>query len=218
MAGAQSAQVPVDICNAALGKVGGKFITSITGGDPSNEALQCSNCYYDKVDELLEANDWSFARNIVNLAQLSVTLPYNPGNGSLNIVYAKPQDFIKTRYKSSRWAQLKVSGVYLLSDTANLGIWYTYRNLVVNTYSPKFKVALAALVASEIAFALTNSAKKADLLLKEYEEIKLPEAISSDSQQGDAPHAIQDEWDLARMAGSVALAGVPGQNVWYPVN
>lgn len=213
MSRSSSAQVPVDICNLALGKLGSKFITSITGGDSSNEALQCSNCYYDKVDEILGAAPWNFAQNMVNLAQLNITPPF----GNLNIVYAIPTDCVKVNYKNVI-APVKIVGSQIITNATSLGIKYTFRNYNVSTYFPQFKTALACLIAAEICFALTNSVKKAEGLMDEYNEIKLPEAISSDAQQGTPDPVIANEWDNARMVGYPALAGFSGMNVWYPVN
>ena len=217
MANGTSAQVPVDICNGALGKLGAKFITSITGGDPSNEALQCANCYYDKVDEILGKMPWSFAQSIVNLGQVSgVTVPF----GDLTNVFAKPSDCIKINYKNV-WDRVKIIGPYLYTSANTLGIKYTFRNYNVATYFPEFKAALQGLIAAEICFAITNSAKKAADLRDVYDEILLPEAMSSDSQQGSPEPAIANEWDNARMIGSPTLGGPGGNNqqwVWYPIN
>lgn len=218
MAGATSATSPVDICNGALQMLGAKFISSITGGDSSQEATQCAQCYYDMVDEVLAENDWSFARKRAVLNQLNVTLPYIPFNSQVSIVYAYPSDFIKAWKKSSQWAKVQLLGPYIISDNTGLGIQYTFKNYNVATYFPKFKTALMTRVAAQIAFSITNSVKKAADIRQQYVEIDLPTACAEDSQQGDAPTARQDEWESSMFtSGSVALVGVSGQGVWFPI-
>jgi hypothetical protein len=217
MSGSSSAQVPVDICNLALGKLGSKFITSLTGGDTSNEALQCQNVYYDKVDELLGKCPWSFAQSMVLLAQVTNVVP---AFGNLNNVFAKPSDCIKVNYKNVLDC-VKIVGPYLYTSALNLGIKYTFRNYNVATYFPEFKVALACLIAADICFPLTNSVKKAEALMQEYNEVKLPEAISSDSQQGSPDPVVANEWDNARRIGNPALIGPSAANaqwIWYPID
>jgi hypothetical protein len=219
LANGTSSQVPVDICNGALILLGAnKIITSITGGDTSTEATQCAQVYYDIVDECLGDNDWSFARKRVLLSQLNVSLPYIPDNSQLSIVYSYPPDYIKAWRKSSRWARMKLLGAYIISDTVNLGIEYTYKNYIVSSYYSKFKMALQVRLASQLAFSISNSVKKAAELRKQYEEIELPAACSEDGQQGDPGDPIQDEWENSRLMGDVTLAGVSGQDVWFPIS
>lgn len=220
MSGTTDSQAVLDICNLALGKIGSKFtITSITGGDSSAEAAQCGLVYYDKLYEVLEGAPFTFAQKRAMLATVGGA-DGTPAwtNDRMTIVYAKPSDFIKANYKNLRWARMKLEGPYILSDSTGLGIKYTFKNTTVSTYTPKFKAALVCRIAAEICFPLTESLKKAEALLKEYEEIRLPEAISSDSQQGQPDGVIADQWEMARMVGDVALVGQSGQDVWFPVN
>lgn len=213
--GVASASSPLDICNLALGKVGSKTISSITGGDSSAEAAACANVFYDMVDEFLVEEPWSFAQKRFNVATTAIVQAWTTDN--MIYTYSKPSDYLKLTYKNVRYARVKVEGPYILSDTAGLGIKYTFKNYIISQWFPKAKTALSTRIAAEICFSLTNSVKKSSDLREQYEEIDLPGAISSDSQQGTPDPAIADEWDNARMVGYPALAG-QGSGVWFPIN
>lgn len=62
---------PVDICNAALTKLGVSLIVSLS--DTSTQGLACNAIYPIARDALLRSHPWNFARVWVNLALLSTT-------------------------------------------------------------------------------------------------------------------------------------------------
>ena len=74
-------------------------------------------------------------------------------------------------------------------------------------FSSEFTVALADKLAADAAFMITNSTTKAIALMKKFEEITLPGAMSEDSQT-QTPQSVDDnDWILAKYAGEPAISG-----------
>lgn len=140
----------------------------------------------------------------------------------MDTAYLVPSGLLKINFISDPTARYSVENLLvaetatqvILSDTRGLKIIYTYQNTDLRTYYPMSLEALATRLAHEICFNLTESKSKQDALLEEYEKVRLPRAISSDSQQGSPPQAIQNEWENSRLSGSNVL--FPGSGVWHP--
>lgn len=132
-------------------------------------------------------------------------------------VYTLPTDFLKLNFTSDASALIRLEGGSMLSDTAFLKILYTYSCDDPTLYFPKFVEALACKLAHELCFKITESRNKAADLLTEYQEVVLPAACASDSQQGSAVEPMADEWLNARLAGSTPFPyQQPGRATWYP--
>ena len=116
------------------------------------------------------------------------------------VVYYKPTDMLEITGVNNSNALVSLEGTRILSDVDDLNIKYTYQNDDPDTYPAKFKTALATRLAAEIAYNITNNRSQADMLMKVYEGIELPQAMSSDSVQGTAEELKQDEWLDARLA------------------
>jgi hypothetical protein len=203
----------ISIANQALLRVGAKRISSFSEG--TAEANAINDVYDDIRDEFLSEAQWTFAQKRATLATI-VGTPLTV-NDEMSVIYAKPADFIKLNYISDSSATVKVEGDRILSNTAGLKILYTYRNDDPSTYYPMSQRALVARLAAEICFALTESATKTEALVKDYEGIALPKAVSSDAQQGTPIQPIQDEWLNARFMGGNAMVAPPGSQTWHPV-
>ncbi len=132
-------------------------------------------------------------------------------------VYYKPSDFVALNFVSVKTATYRIEEQGILSDTPDLKIIYTYNNTTTTTYPSPFTIALATRLAAEICFDLTNDAKKARDLLEDYELVKLPKAMSFDSQQGTPLGMIQDEWEDARKQGSSSI-GIRSWDGWFPTS
>lgn len=137
---------------------------------------------------------------------------------SADVVYYLPTDFLKLNMVSDKDALVKLEGTRLLSDSEELKISYTYQNDTPSYYSADFRVALATRIAAEICYTITNSANKAESLLQKYEQVDLPKAMSSDSQQGTPTAVMQDEWENAMQAGSSGIKGRTTDATWHPVS
>lgn len=207
----------VGVANLALAKIGSKFISSFN--DPLTEAKVINKVYDFVRDEFLCDHPWSFALTRVQLNQLAVTIPMT--SDGVSVAYQVPADFLKAYMISDPSATYKletINGVrVILSDTTGLQMVYVYRNDNPATYFGQALTAFATRLAAEIAFNLTNATKKSEALRKLYNEIELPKAQASDSQQGSPVQAIQDEWEQGRFLAGNGLIARPGYQTWTPV-
>lgn len=131
------------------------------------------------------------------------------------VVYQKPTDLVKVNKKSDPNARLHIEQDKIISSVENLKIKYTYRNVTVSQYPPKFVNALATRLAAEICFTVTNSTTKVEGLMKIYNDIDLPQAMAVDSTEGTPDEAVQDEWLDAMRTGGQRVATVG--DTWHPV-
>jgi hypothetical protein len=134
----------------------------------------------------------------------------------VSVIYYRPTDFLKLNFVSDQDALIKLEGSRILSDTEDLKILYTYKNDDPSTYFPQFVTALETRLAAEICFNLVESANKAQALFTEYEKIRLPRAMSADSQQGTPMEARQDDWENARFGAGNKIK--PNSQTWHPWN
>ena len=207
------AQSKIRIWNMAIYKVTGKEVTSDSEDSVSQRV--CSVFWDDILNEVLAEAPWTFAQKRAALALLAQDPVFN--DDDMRFVYAKPSDFIKVNFINNPSATWKVEGDQILSNWSPLKIIYTARIDDPSKYFPLFTSALATRLAAEIAPKLSESKTMKKDLLKEYEEIRLPRAISGDSQQGSPQQPIQDEWEISRFTDSGALVAQPGSQTWHPV-
>jgi len=209
------------LSNLALQMIGSNRIASFT--EDSREARAITTIYDDARQEILCENPWTFAQKRVYLNQVLVTLPsniYSQWDGII-VAYAVPDDLLKANYISQFNATHKfevISGVkYILSDTLNLGLIYTYDCDDPTMYFPKFTAAFATLLAAKLCFNLSESRNKSADLYTQYEEKDLPAACAADSQQGSPVQPVMDEWEQARLSGGTPFIIQPGSQTWgYP--
>jgi len=140
----------------------------------------------------------TFATDLTSLYWVATETIADLDDGA-TVIYIKPSDWLELTGVSDSNALVLLEGARILSDTEDLKVKYTYQNDDPDTYSPQFKTALATRLAAEIAYNITNNRNTADMLLKVYEGIALPQAMSSDSVQGTAEEVTQDEWENARI-------------------
>ena len=178
-------QGEIEICNQAIAKVGGKRINSFSDG--TDEANLSEAFYASTRDQVLEAADWSFAR----VRHMISPLLEVPVSGYTH-AYQKPKDVLKVRnvYTSSRGdveiRDWDVEGETIVVNGPSLGsIWTRSTQRIINPpqFSPLFIAALAARLAAEFAIPIAQSRALRRDMWSEYEQ-KLPDATSSDGQQG----------------------------------
>jgi hypothetical protein len=204
------------VANLALQKIKAKRLISSLN-ETSPEANAINTCYDIVRDELLEENPWSFATKRFALAQL-VETPVFTDDGC-KYSYSLPNDFLVVAAISDRFALWKIEAnangeKRLVSDSRSLKIKYIFRNDNPATYTAKFLKAFSTKLAHELCFHITEAAKYAESLYKQY-EVELVSAISKDSQSGSPDQVIQDAADRARYIGAPAL-DEPG-TTWWPV-
>ncbi len=203
----------VIICNKAFNLIRAKRISALT--DDTVEARLCNDIYPLTLETILMEHPWSFAQKRADLAVVDETPAFT--DDFMTIVYQKPSDMLKVNFVNNRAAIFKVEGNKILSDTSDLAIKYTYINDIPQEYNSDFITAFAYLLASEMAFTLTNSRSLAEDMVKMYEGIKLPKAMSADSQQGTPQEPMQSEWLTSRVSGvSSGISGATSWDTWYP--
>lgn len=185
----------VAMCNAALTKVGGNNILSLT--EETEEARQCNSRYKEVMDFLLEAHPWNFATHRATLTPLTTDpdheweyqylLPTNPYCISVRSVY---NDY-----------PYAVEGRYILCNYTPISITYTKRITDVNMLSPLFRELFALKLASELAYPIAGSTTKGDALLAEFGQM-LRLARSRDSMEGTPDNFRNGSWTNNRGAKS----------------
>lgn len=183
-------QGDVAICNRALGKVGGTRITDFQDG--SAESNLCLDNYTAIRDEVTSASDWSFARirhRLSPLADKPIGYEY---------AYAIPANVLVVREvfrDEDARDQLTTWDVETNDDDQSLivanpagnqpFIWTRSTRIVEDParFSPLYVAALIARLAAEFAIPIAQSGALMRALWREY-EMKLPDATSSDGQQG----------------------------------
>lgn len=158
----------VDICNIALAHIGAEsLVTSIDPPDGSAEAGYCATFYPIARRAALEANNWSFARTRVQLAEVT-----NPSETWL-YAYAVPAGCIKPRrviplsttqtselydwnasdgvLDESGSSNFEVEGDIILTNEPEAWLIYTIDVTNTSKFSPMFTTALGMLLAGYLA-------------------------------------------------------------------
>ena len=184
----------VDICNRALNSLGVKQrITSLN--EDTEVARKCNLVIDDLIDEVLRAYNWNCATERAALARSSsapvfdyaykYALPAGPDPAyCLRVIKIKDED------EFSDW---KVEGRFLLTDESTCSILYIKRVTDINELDVLCKSAIAARLAAEIAFTLTNSNSLQESMWNLYAG-KLQEASEIDAQEGTAGKYESESW------------------------
>jgi len=188
------ANTKTSICNQALRLLGATRITDIT--DAVEQARILNDVYDAILDEVLVGHPWNFAIKRIDLgAELDETPEFGythafqlPGD-CLRIVKMEDDDAIFVRESDQ-----------LLTDEEVAKIQYIARITDATLYTPFFVSVLAARLASEIAYPITNSATASESMYKLYLS-KLRTAKSVDAQEGSGQKLENLSWEEARGGG-----------------
>lgn len=167
----------VEICNAALIKLGNENTISAIGED-GREGETCELMYPQVRDLLLSSHPWNFAMARKTLSADSSTPAFEYSNA-----FQLPGDYlraIKLYNTDERW---KVEGTLLLTDAATANLIYVSKETNTGKFSPLFVEALSTRLAAEMAEVITGSRARAESLMAEAHK-KLREAKTRDGQEG----------------------------------
>lgn len=166
-----------EICNLALGWVGGEQVTDITT-DTSDEAVLCNANFAPLRKAVLMEREWTFAVSRINLDTPSVTVPVYGFDNAFDIPTSSPEvlrvlqvsradtDVVSGgptersgigigRHTAVEWlregSQIMVNGAADIYCRVIIDITDTTK------FSPVFDQALAARLAMEFAIPLTGS-------------------------------------------------------------
>lgn len=186
----------VEICNSALVKVGAARIASLS--DDTKAAKLC-NEQYDKLrKKLIRAHPWNFAIARVALAQNGNTPVYD-----FTYEYAIPSDVLRVLdtdlTEGAEWVieTNSASDRVLLTDYETIKIQYLKNVTDTTIFSPDFEEALSFLLASDLAYSLTNSRALGITLYNAY-KAEIAEARSFDAQEGSRNMVEANEWTDVR--------------------
>ena len=177
----------VGMANAALTKIGGNAILSLT--EETEEARQCNTRFDDIMDLVLQSHPWNFAQHRATLVPLTDSpdhewdyqflLPTNPYCLRVNEVYNNPN--------------YKVEGRKLLCNDSSVSITYTKRIVDVNDLSAMFRECFALYLASELAYPIAGSSSKGESLLVQFNALIRP-TRSIDGQEGTPENFKTGTW------------------------
>jgi hypothetical protein len=184
---------PVDVCNIALKRLGADAIVDFSEG--SSRASLCSQIYQTTVDRILREFEWNFAQFRVTLAQRAdvpafgyqhmyslPTVPY-----CVKVNETDPSDAEYDVENSADVAGV-VQGKVLVTDENQMRIRYTGRIVDVTQWDSSFTDAVAADLAVQMAYPLTENAGLAKEMTS-WAANSLQHARSVDSQEGSTKQA-----------------------------
>jgi len=191
----------VDICNAALIRVGDKTISALSASG-NREARLCFLRYPMVRDALVSAHPWNFAQKRDRLARLSAAPTFD-----YSYAYQLPADCLRVIGIDDTISDWRVEGRTVVTDLSEVYALYLAKITDTTLMPPYFVDALGLALAVELAYALKPSASFVEGLIKE-RELKLARARAMDAQEG-YPERLEheDDWlNSRRTSGTVRYA------------
>ena len=173
-----------DICNNAIGRIGAQRIMDIDD-QASKSARICKNAYELSLRELLRMAPWNFAKDRVQLAELTTPPVFGWAKQ-----FQLPTDYIRlVKFNDIGASQdepsqfFEIEGKKLLTNEDTARIEYIKFVDDPNIYDSLFSEALVVLLASKIAVPIRQDEDLATKLLVEFRTIKLPTARTTDGNE-----------------------------------
>lgn len=187
-----STHTDLDLCNAALVKLGALPIASLNDADAA--ASVCRTLYAVVTEGALTSHPWSFT-----LRRASLALLEGRPLADFQRRFALPADFLRALYVDDRGASPRyaVLGSELHADSTTVVLTYQYRS-PESSFPPFFRTALIARLAAELCLPLTESTSRAETLDR-LAERELERAWAIDRSQ-ETPPLIGDD-TLIRVRG-----------------
>jgi hypothetical protein len=183
----------VDICNKALVLLGADQIASLT--EDSEEARLVAAQFDTARDTVLRAYPWNCAMTRQALAQ-DATAPIS-GYAAQFQLPSDPFCLRALEINDDPGAAFKIEGRLLLTDEGAVTLRYVARVTDTEQYDALLVAAIAARLASFIAYAVSGSRQVQVDMLDAYKDV-MSTAKTADAQEGTPDVLIADEWELAR--------------------
>lgn len=184
----------VQIANLALRRLGADRIASL--GEDSENARAVNDVHETVRDAVLRLHPWNCALTRASLAADAAVPAW--GHAYQYTLPADPYCLRVWRLAESATA-FKIEGRKLLTNaSAPLKILYIARLTDPELFDAGLTVAMAAALAAEIAFRLTNSRTAEDAMHKWFEQT-LARARSADAQEGTPEPIEADEFQTSRL-------------------
>ncbi|QQS11067.1 MAG: hypothetical protein IPK81_15840 [Rhodospirillales bacterium] len=179
----------VDLCNAALAKIGAPPIATLD--DESEPARLCKRRIDAVRDAVLRAHPWNCATARARLTADLAAPPFGFAHKFL-----PPADCLRVAAVEGGVA-FRVEGGRILADAESLDVVYVRRPADPAVFDALLRETIAARLAAELAYPLVNSSALAESLWRLY-ELRLREARGIDAQEDGEPVAPASSWIAAR--------------------
>ena len=180
----------VDICNKALLSLGAKQIISLD--DSQTEAVLCKQLYADLRDAVLQAHDWSFAIERVNLPKGGSDPTFRYANAfplPSRVLYVWEVNKVKHDDPTRDW---QVEDNAIVTDDTSVAAKWIKQVTDPSKFSPLFVQCLQARLAADMAIPVTSNLKLEESKWGLY-TAKLKQATGRDGQQGKA-RRMRSRW------------------------
>ena len=188
----------VDICNSALNLLGASTISALT--DDSKNARLCNQRYEPIRNRVFRSHAWNCLHKRVQLAQNS-TAPVV----EYTYAYALPSDCLRvlkihngTTDSIASSLDYKVEGRKIKTNEGSVFLVYIALITDPNEYDSYLQEALAALLAADLAYAITNNATLAKNYAATADE-RLREARFVDATENSLGTVESNEFTDARL-------------------
>jgi hypothetical protein len=195
----------IEICNRALGWVGGNRITSLDANvDKSNEANLCRENYDTSLDVVIEEGAWNFCQRRYKLLPLVSAPAWGYAREFLI-----PSEVIRMlrvtdsalNFNSGTGVEWKVKEDTIESNAEVLYCIAVVRITDTTKFSPGMEHALSARMAMDLAIPLTRKNSVLDSMTKLYSK-KMSLAMSFETMQGTQDNLNNSALLDARFRGS----------------
>lgn len=179
----------IQICNRALSTyLGSKRINAIDEATP--EAEQCQLHYDDALRTVIESHEWGFATTRKKLAQLVNDRPgewdykYQRPVDAVTVIWVNDEETARIEMAAGNTpdADRETSEDFIYSNTPTATCQYVRLITDPTKYSQKFRNAVSAELASNMALTLTEDIKRTRNAL-EFAMLTLDDAIAHDEAQ-----------------------------------
>ena len=178
----------IEIINKALGMLGANTIKTIE--DKTLEGEAARKMYQPALDSVLCETGWSFAIKRVLLPLVEDKRPaWGEGN-----YFELPADLLKIVDVMNRHTTWRREGNYIFTNESEFGLVYVARCVDPTFYPSYFIDALAAKLAAEMCYLLTNSTEKTMGLINLYEGQYLPNAKTKNAREKSSPLVEDSYW------------------------
>lgn len=176
-----------DIANRALTIVGAEGVL-LSIEDPTKEGRLCKQNYDISRRALLRIHPWNFAISRVTLSPLVLT----PAWGNGDMFYPLPVDCLRVLKLDDQDQIYHIEGRAIVTNITTVNLRYIVDVTDPLQFDSMFVDCLAQHLASKIAYSLTQSNDRVELLLKELQGM-IPKARFVDSTEDYPPSLISDE-------------------------
>ena len=188
----------VNMCNSALNLLGASTISALT--DDTKNAKLCNQRYEPVRNRVFRSHAWNCLHKRVQLAQNS-TAPVV----EYSYAYALPSDCLRvlkihngTTDSIASALDYKLEGRNIVTDEGTIYLIYIALDTDPNNYDVYLQESIAAMLAADIAYAITNNATLAKNYLTNADE-RLREARFIDATENSLGTIESSEFTDARL-------------------